>query len=524
VITVAVVLGAAALALGLSTWARLPAAVAGILVGVAVSVAAVPVSAALVRDALLLSATFLVFSVGAEIDRRYGAAYRGRARLLVLAHLLVTALAVLGVASLLRLDGWTVFYLVLGFSGSSTLLVLELLRRRQRFFEPTGRLVTSVALTQDLWTILALSLVAHGLDEPLSLARSVAAMVALGLLAWAVIRWVAPRVLLRGGLGEEERLLFALAVLFAFAGAAHSAGLPVVFGAYFAGMALSRFPEAGVVRSYVTSFSDFFTIVFFVTLGMVVVLPRPVELVTEAVVVATVLLVRPVLLLPLARRMGLTVRSAMEAVVTLGQSGEVALVVALVGLDRGHIGEDVVGIIAVVAVVTMSLTPWLSSHRVILRLTHWYPFRGKAPLSRMPTGHMLLIGCGDAGRVILDQLLLRGCDVVVMDDDPAVVEALQAQDVTALRGDGSDATVLKAAGADHAHAIVSTMRRMADNLGLLERFRGSRVLVRVFSEAEAERVRSAGGHPVVEAEVAKEAFMRWLAYDGADLQASRQTS
>jgi monovalent cation:H+ antiporter-2, CPA2 family len=289
-------------------------------------------------------------------------------------------------------------------------------------------------------------------------------------------------------------------------------------------MALSRFPEAGVVRSYVTSFSDFFTIVFFVTLGMVVVLPRPVELLTEAVIVATVLLVRPVLLMPLVRRMGLTVRAAMETVVTLGQSGEVALVVALVGLDRGHIGEDVVGIIAVVAVVTMSLTPWLSSHRVILRLTHLYPFRGKAPLSRMPTGHMLLIGCGDAGRVILDQLLLRGCDVVVMDDDPAVVEALQAQGVTALRGDGSDAAVLQAAGADHARAIVSTMRRMADNLVLLARFRGSRVLVRVFSEAEGERVRAAGGHPVVEAEVAKEAFLRWFAYDASELQASRQHS
>jgi monovalent cation:H+ antiporter-2, CPA2 family len=510
VITVAFIIAAAAVALGLATWLRVPLPVAGIVVGIGLRVTTAPVNPGLLRDALLLSATFLVFAVGAEIDRRHGAAYRGRAQAIVVLHLVVTLLVVLGVAAAFEMDGWTVFYLVLGFSGSSTLLVLEVLRRRQRFFEPTGRLVTSVALIQDLWTVVALSAVAHGIDDPVNVLRALAVTGGLGLAAWVCIRWVAPRVLLRGSLGEEERLLFALAVLFAFAGGAHLGGLPLVMGAYFAGMALSRFPEAGVVRSYVISFSDFFTIVFFVTLGAVVALPRPVELLTEAILIATILLLRPLLLVPLVRRMGLTIRASIESVTLLAQSGEVALVVALVGVQRGHIGEDTLGVIAVVAVVTMSLVPWLSSNPVVLRLTHRYPFagRGKGPIQ--PKGHVLLIGCGEAGRVLLGHLSERGHEVVVLDDDPVVVEALQQGGTSALRGDGAEPGVLEAAGAGDAVAIVSTMRRMADNLGMLARFRGPKVLVRVFSEDEAEQVRRAGGHPVVEAEVAKDAVLRWM--------------
>jgi Trk K+ transport system NAD-binding subunit len=82
--------------------------------------------------------------------------------------------------------------------------------------------------------------------------------------------------------------------------------------------------------------------------------------------------------------------------------------------------------------------------------------------------------------------------------------------VTALRGDASDPDVLKSAGAAQAAAIVSTMRRLDDNLRLLEVFRGPPILVRVFSEAQAALVREAGGRPVAEAEVAADAFLRWI--------------
>jgi hypothetical protein len=48
---------------------------------------------------------------------------------------------------------------------------------------------------------------------------------------------------------------------------------------------------------------------------------------------------------------------------------------------------------------------------------------------------------------------------------------------------------------------------------------GPAVLVRVFSEAEADQIRRLGGHPVIEAEVAAEALLAW--HDELSRQADR---
>jgi hypothetical protein len=76
---------------------------------------------------------------------------------------------------------------------------------------------------------------------------------------------------------------------------------------------------------------------------------------------------------------------------------------------------------------------------------------------------------------------------------------------------------LRAARADRARVVVSTMRRPDDNARLLGALPGHAVLIRVFSEPEAEQIRELGGHPVVEAELAADALLGWH----AQLAASR---
>jgi voltage-gated potassium channel Kch len=102
-------------------------------------------------------------------------------------------------------------------------------------------------------------------------------------------------------------------------------------------------------------------------------------------------------------------------------------------------------------------------------------------------------------------------EVVVVDDDPGVAQSVARQGVTVLRGDAADPVVLREAGAERAKAIVSTMRRAQDNARLLSTVRGPVVLVRVFSEQEADDIRALGGHPVVEAELAAETLVNWHA-------------
>lgn len=79
-------------------------------------------------------------------------------------------------------------------------------------------------------------------------------------------------------------------VLFGFAAIARWTGGALVTGAYFAGLAISRFPVGGLARGYLRSFSDFFTTIFYVALGLLITVPSPRQVITELVFVAVILL------------------------------------------------------------------------------------------------------------------------------------------------------------------------------------------------------------------------------------------
>jgi hypothetical protein len=312
-------------------------------------------------------------------------------------------------------------------------------------------------------------------------------------------------------LDEEERLLFILLVLFGFAAVARWTGGALVTGAYFAGLAISRFPVGDMARGYLKSFSDFFTTIFYVTLGLLMTVPSSGEVITELAFVAVIVLVRPLLLLPVVRRSGLTVRSSIETVTLLAQAGELAVIVAIVGVELGHLGEATLGVVVAVVAVTTGIVPWLSSDPVTWRLTRWYPSRTKVSFDEAPTDHVLLLGCGETGSRVLAGLRPISSNVVVIEGDPAVVESLAREGVSVLRGDAADLEVLREAHADRAMVIVSTMRRAHDNARLLSNVRGPPIFVRVFSEQEADHVRELGGHPIVEAEIAATVLMKWHA-------------
>lgn len=300
-------------------------------------------------------------------------------------------------------------------------------------------------------------------------------------------------------------------MLFGFAAVARWTGGALVTGAYFAGLAISRFPVGDLARGYLKSFSDFFTTIFYVTLGLLIAIPSSGAVITELVFVAVIVLVRPLLLLPVVRRSGLTVRSSIETVTLLAQAGELAVIVAIVGVELGHLGESTLGAVVAVVAVTTSIVPWLSSDRVIWRLTSLYPSRKGLSIDRPLSKHVVLLGCGETGSRVLAGLRQTATEVVVIEGDPAVVESLARQGVSVVRGDAADPAVLLGAQADRAKAVLSTMRRAHDNARLLSNVRGPVVFVRVFSEQEAEQIRELGGRPIVEAELAAAALLDWHA-------------
>lgn len=515
--TLTTILAAAALALGLARWRRLPAVPLLIVTGILLDGFGLLPAREVLGDILLLGLAFVVFFVGAELDPRRVGNHRRAALGVGLAQFLLLGIVGLVVTRLAGFDWITALYVALAITASSTLVVVTLLRQRQQFFEPFGRLVVGVLLVQDLLVVLLLPALARATDGVGAITQGVLGTLALVALAGACVRWISPWLLVRMKQDEESTLLIVLAILFMFVGLAHWLALPEVTGAFLAGVALSGFPVRGLVRGQVTSLADFFIALFFVALGGLVSFPGARQVLVESILLAGILLFAPPLVMLIGRRAGLTVRASIEGAHLLAQCGEFGVVVALVGVQQGHIGPNVLAIIVLVAVVTMMLTPLMASDAVTWPmqrlLMRWTSRRGEPPApAERRHGHIVLLGCGSHMRTVLQKLLARGHEVVVVDEDPDAVAYARRQGAVAIRGEGADYRMLRIARAREARVVVSTMRRMEDNIRLLRFAGGSEphVLVRVFSSDDGARLEVLGGIPIVESDAGAEAFLQWF--------------
>jgi Kef-type K+ transport system membrane component KefB len=509
-VPLAMLLVGAAVGLGVAKWLRLPAIPLLVLSGLMLSVLGVLREAALLQDVLVLGLTVLVFVAGVELNPRRVGEQRRAALGVGFAQFFV--LLVLGGFAALAL-GFALFesmYLALAITASSTLVVVRILQQRQQMFEPFGRLVIGVLLLQDLLVILLIPVLSRAPRGAAAALLGLLAALVLVALAWVCLRWVTPYLITRLRLDEEALLLTTLALLFVFLGLADLLGLPLVAGAFLAGVALSPFPVSGVLRGQLNSLSDFFHAVFFTALGAFLVLPSLMGLFQALVLALLVVLATPPLVTIVAERAGLSARPAIESGLLLAQTSEFSLVVALQALALGHVDQEVFTIVALITVATMILTPFLATDRNTWRLMAFHPLRQTARIDRPMRDHVLLLGCGDNGWPLLETLIGAGHEVLVVDDDPAVIDRLREGDIPSIRGDGSDYEVLHAANAREAKIIISTMRRPGDNTVLLDYVDGVPTLVRVFEPEDAERIRAHGGTPVLYSRAAAEDFLKWL--------------
>jgi CPA2 family monovalent cation:H+ antiporter-2 len=463
------------------------------------------------EDSFVLALAFLVFAAGMELNpQRFVRQFR--AVLWVgFCQFVVVAVGGYLLARGLQFTVPSSIYLALALSTSSTLVVVSHLKQQQQMFEPFARLVIGVLLVQDLLIIVVITVLTHWNEGTISVLRGLAGVVGFGALALACQRWLLPAVLVRRRLDEETVLLIALGLLFAFVGLSMLLDIPAVAGAFLAGFALARFPVNGVVRGLLLSLSDFFQAVFFTVVGTLVMVPDGWVLAKVLLLATLVLLITPPLVAFLAERLGLNARQAVESGLCLAQTSEFALVLGVAGSRQlGHITEDAFTVIALVTVLTMTLTPFVATDRLTSFVLRFHPQRRRPQGAGDHRNHVLMLGHGDGGRWILKPLQRAGYEVLVVDDDPQVIKKLQAAKVSCLRGDGSDETLLERAGAKHARLVLASMRRLSDAVRVLEHVRGVPVVVRVFEDSEAETVSRLGGIPVLSSEAAVQSFFDWF--------------
>ena len=419
----------------------------------------------------------LLFVIGLEIDlKKLLGSGRAVAALGFLQVPICIGLGLLFFGAIPGLGGgrYGFLYLAACMSMSSTMIVVKLLYDRSDLDTLPGRITLGALVFQDVWAVVMLA-VQPNLSNPDLKPLAVSLLEGIGLVVWALAmsRYVLPRVFRAVAKAPELVLVTALAWCFFLAAAASLAGLSREMGALIAGVSISTFPYSMDVGAKVGSIRDFFVTLFFVTLGMQIPVPSVHVLLVAAAAAGFLILSRAVVV-PILYFAGLGQRASILPAVNLANISEFSIVVASLGLTRGHIDSSVVTVVILTFAVTSIASTYLigDSARVyrilhrVLRLLHIPDIDQADAGAEHKRADVVFLGFFRDASSVLHEFEHHGPSrgrhrlvdrMVVIDFNPHVIGELRRRSIPCVYGDISHLDTLVHAHVEGAKLVISTI-------------------------------------------------------------------
>jgi glutathione-regulated potassium-efflux system ancillary protein KefC len=464
-VSAAVYLGAAVLAVPLLTWARLGPVLGYLVAGVAIG----PWGLGAVRDVehILhvseLGVILLLFVIGLELNPQRLRAMRRPLLVLGGAQVLVTALLLGATGVLLGLDWRAAVVVGMGLALSSTAVALQGLSERNLLPTAGGSASLSVLLFQDVAVVPMLALVpllggtpAAAEAQPGWIGALHMVAVVAGILVGGNLLLVHLFRLVAATRVREVFTAFSLLLVVCTALLMDAVGLSMALGTFLAGVLLAESEYRHAVESDIEPFKGLLLGLFFISIGMSLdvglILRDPALF---AALVAGLVVLKGVVLLLLARLYGLPAPQVPLFVIVLAQGGEFAFVLFGVAAAGGALDPELARLLTGVVALSMVATPLLLAlgERVL------EPRRGAgrmAPADPVADpGHPVIVaGFGRFGQTVARLLHANGVETTILDHDPDHFEDLRRLGFKVFYGDAGRLDLLRAAGAERARLLV----------------------------------------------------------------------
>jgi monovalent cation:H+ antiporter-2, CPA2 family len=423
-----------------------------------------------------LGVIFLMFGVGLHFSLRDLWTVRDIA---IPGALSQTLLATLLGYGLTQLWGWprsASLVVGLAISVASTVVLIRGLMDNGLLNTPHGQAAIGWLVFEDLATIVILILLpgfAAGGGEGawqalgLTVLKAAAFVVLLLFVGKQLIPW-----LLLHSARSGSRELFVLAVLAISLGTALGAaevfGISLALGAFVAGVVVSESPLSHQVSADLVPFREAFSVLFFVSIGMLVNLGYLADNLGAVLALSALIVLGKYLITVL---LGFVIRRPARTFLVvaagLSQVGEFSFILGQAGLSMGLLTHEHYSLILAGALVSITVNPlmfrlsslveqWVKSFPAVWR---WMDRHGPAPAAAGEplSGHVVVIGYGRVGQHIVNVLGQLHVPRLVIDSDAARIEALNAHDVPTLFGDAANSEVLAHAGLTRARLLVVTL-------------------------------------------------------------------
>ena len=396
------------------------------------------------------------------------------------------------------------FIAAMGFTMTSTAIVLQLMEERGEASAPAGQRIVSILLLEDLAIVPLLASVALLAPMPVAITsqpRWLEVLIALAAIVGvvALARYVLNPVfrILAAAKAREVMTAAALLVVLGSALIMNLGGLSMAMGAFIAGVLLSESSFRHQLEADIEPFRGLLLGLFFLAVGMsldLMLVAR--DWTAIAMIVGAFMVVKAGGIYLIARLFKARHPEAVHRALLMAQGGEFAFVLYTAAAGVGIFSGDVVAQFNAAVIISMAVTPFLAMLADWLGKEMDMPSFEGIDMAEGLSGSVLVIGFGRFGQVASQALLSRGIDVSIIDDDVEMIQAASRFGFKIYYGDGTRLDVLRAAGAATAKviAICVDKRESTDKIvaSIKEEFPLARVMARSYDRGHTLDLIAAG--------------------------------
>jgi len=353
---------------------------------------------------------------------------------------------------------------------SSTAILMKLMMDAGEMDTPQGKAALGILIFQDLCIVplmLFTPFLAGGgdglQDIAIVSAKAAAVILAAHFSARFVVPWVFEQVV-----KTRSRELFVLTIIFIGMGTAWltaQAGLSLALGAFIAGLSISESEYSHQALSDIMPFREAFMSLFFISVGMLlkpaILMKFPLLLIA---LVLSIIVIKAVLTSAVGVALGLPMRIAIVAGLSLAQVGEFSFVLSRSGLSYGLLTGETYQLFLAASIATMGLTPLCMkisapvAEYVIRVLPHAWT-RGRSSFAQNGdrlklTDHVIIVGFGVNGKNLAKVLKNLEIPRVVIETNPFTVRGERSLGEEILFGDASKPEILEHARIEDARIVV----------------------------------------------------------------------
>lgn len=464
-----------------------------------------------------LGAILLLFSIGLELSiGKFGNILKK----ILFASILQMSLFTIVLYFVLKLLGFeniVSLVLALGFSLSSTAVVVKTLFDKGESETIHGKLMIGWLLVQDLAVIpimIILPLLASSGDS-LLVSSVIAIFKAVFLIVAAVIlgKHVVPFFVHKIILVKSKELLVLTAIALAVGTAAGVSlfGISPTLGAFIAGFVISESQENHAVFAETRPLRDLFVALFFVTLGFFVSFPVILENIWVILILSVIVISLKFLIITLINYLlKFSGKTMIITAIGLSQVGEFAFIIFSTAAVLNVITTEIASLGISVSLITLILTPFINKGALPLWRFLSKRFKVFSSLERNQkeiinfSDHIIICGFGRVGGWVGKALSDKNIEFVVVDYDQEIVNSCLKKGINAVYGDPAEKEVLQMANIITAKAIVIAIPDMLSQESIITHVEtispNVRIISRVHLDEDYEKLKNLRVNKLVQPE------------------------